>query len=48
MTLNIYHTSELNFVENLSIYLNREVIIYEKLDSKKLSHAWNNLVNSDN
>lgn len=36
-------TSELEFLENLAIYRNREVIVNDRSDSKTLSVAWKNL-----
>ena len=35
--------SELDILENIAIYLNREVIVNEKNDSIMLSTAWKNL-----
>ena len=37
--INTNHTSELDFLENFSIYFNHEVIDNEKSDFKKLSET---------
>lgn len=39
---NVNRTSELDFLEYLSINNNREVIVNEKSDSKMISVAWKN------
>ena len=40
--------SELDFVENIAIHLNREVIVNEKYDSIMLSTVWKNLFRDNN
>ena len=40
--------SELDFLENIAIHLNREVIVNEKIDSIMLSTAWKNLFSAHN
>ena len=40
--------SELDFLENFAIHLNREVIDSEKIDSIMLSAAWKNLFSTNN
>ena len=40
--------SELDFLENIAIHLNREVIVNEKVDSIMLSTAWKNLFSANN
>lgn len=44
--LNANSISELDFLENLAIFLNRDVIVNEKSDSSLLSAAWKNLFSS--
>ena len=40
--------SELDFLENTVIHLNREVIVNENIDSIMLSAAWKNLFSAHN
>ena len=37
----------LDFLENIVIHLNREVIVKENIDSIMLSTAWKNLFNAN-
>ena len=39
--------SELHFLKNTAIHLNREIIVNEKIDSIILSTAWRNLFNDN-